>query len=45
MAEGEGVGGAGGTSFFEDGEEVAADGEGDAGFGGLVVVGAGAEED
>ena len=44
VAEGEGLGGAGGAGLLEDGEEVAADGESDAGFGGLVVVSAGAEE-
>ncbi len=45
MAEDEGVGGVCGADFFEDGEEIAADGEGGAGLGGLVVVGACATED
>ena len=45
VAEGEGLGGTGGTGFFDQGEEIAAEGEGDAGFGGLVVVDGGARED
>jgi len=45
MAEGEGVGGGGGAGFLEDGEEVAADRQGDTCFGGLVVIGTVARED